>query len=74
MIDRDAIAIATLLAVNDIHQSALADLLIEKGFITEDEFNARIEKKIADELELGVENYKKVIRELTSNKKPPEGG
>ena len=41
MTDKDIAAIAVLLTSNDIHQTVIGDLLLDKGIITQDEFDAK---------------------------------
>ena len=61
MTDKDIAAIAVLLTSNDIHQTMIGDLLLDKGIITEEEFQARINARIEKDFETGVENYRKIF-------------
>lgn len=67
MTDKEIIAVAALLASNDIHQNAIANLLAEKGIITKDELQARINVLIEEKFETGIESYQKVIRNMTKH-------
>lgn len=61
MTDKDIAAIAVLLTSNDIHQTVIGDLLLDKGIITEEEFQARINARIEKDFETSVENYRKIF-------------
>ena len=72
MIDKEIGAIAALLTSNDIHQSALAELLLEKGIISEEEFQARVDKLVAEQFQKGAKTYAKILRYIARRDKPPE--
>ena len=69
MTDKEIIAVAALLASNDIHQTVIGDLLLDKGIITEKEFQARINARIEKDFETSVENYRKIICDMTRRHK-----
>ena len=67
MTDKDIAAIAVLLTSNDIHQTVIGDLLLDKGIITEEEFQARINARIEKDFETSVEDYRKIICDMTKH-------
>ena len=69
MTDKEISIIVKLLTANFLHESAIANLLIEKGVITGDELETTRDGLFQERFDNCAEEYEKTIHEMFNLKK-----